>query len=164
MRIISKFLLLRVFQSRGGDAIFSLFPFANDPNGVYGQNTFTQSLSTDARGRIFSGRYDWNIFEINGNQQTFTARYNNTDDRRDLTDVGGALFSAVRPLVRTDNFSTYLTGGLTANMTQMNFDFLWAYAAQVWRASRQYVFASVGAVWKYSFPVKCPLLQNVNKP
>ena len=100
-----------------GDAAFSLFPFANDPNGIYGRNTYTQALSADARGRIFSGKYDWNIFKINGNQQTFTARYNYTDDRRDLTDVGGALFSAIRPLVRTDNFSTYLTGGLTDNVS-----------------------------------------------
>ncbi len=96
-----------------GDAVFSLFPFANDPNGIFGRNTYTQALSADARGRILSGKYDWNIFKINGNQQTFTARYNYTDDRRDLTDVGGALFSAIRPLVRTDNFSTYLTGSLT---------------------------------------------------
>ncbi|CAN5131377.1 hypothetical protein BH20ACI1_BH20ACI1_13730 [soil metagenome] len=99
--------------SLDGDAVFSLFPFANDPNGIYGRNTYTQALSADARGRIFSGKYDWNIFKINGNQQTFTARYNYTDDRRDLTDVGGALFSAIRPMVRTDNFSSYLTGSLT---------------------------------------------------
>jgi len=103
--------------SLDGDAIFSLFPFANNPNGIYGRNTYTKALSADARGRIFSGKYDWNIFSINGNQQTFTARYNDTDDRRDLTDIGGALFSAIRPLVRTDNFSTYLTGGLTDNIS-----------------------------------------------
>lgn len=96
-----------------GDAIFSLFPFANNPNGVFGRNTYSQELSADARGGILSGKFDWNIFKIRGNQQTFTARYNYTDDRRDLTDVGGALFSAIRPLVRTDNFSTYLAGSLT---------------------------------------------------
>ncbi len=28
----------------GGDAIFSLFPFPNNPGGVYGANTFTQAL------------------------------------------------------------------------------------------------------------------------
>lgn len=101
--------------SDDGNAVFSLFPFANDPNGIYGRNTYTQSLSTNARGRILSGKYDWNIFKINGYQQTFTARYNQTADRRDLTDVGGALFSAIRPKVRTDNFSTYISGSLTNN-------------------------------------------------
>jgi hypothetical protein len=103
--------------SAGGDAVFSLFPFPNDPTGIYGRNTYTQALSIDAIGRILSGRYDWNIFNINGNQQRFTARYNYTDDERDLTDVGGAIFSAIRPLVRTDNFSTFLSGSLTDNLS-----------------------------------------------
>jgi hypothetical protein len=110
--------------SVGGDAVFSLFPFANNPNGIYGRNTYTQALSTDAKGRILSGRADWNAFRIGGNQQTFTARYNNTHDERDLTDVGGALFSAIRPVVRTDNFSTFLNGGVTAN-TANEFRFSW---------------------------------------
>lgn len=104
--------------SVAGDAVFSLFPFPNNPAGIYGRNTYTQALSTDAKGLILSGRYDWNnIFKINGNPQNFTARYNYTDDKRDLTDVGGALFSSIRPLVRTDNFSTFLTGSLTDNIS-----------------------------------------------
>ena len=106
------------------DAVFSLFPFANDPNGIFGRNTYTKALSGDARGLILSGKIDWNIFRINGNQQALTARYNFTDDRRDLTDVGGALFSAIRPLVRTNNFSTYLTGGLTDHISN-EFRFSW---------------------------------------
>lgn len=107
-----------------GDAVFSLFPFPNDPTGIYGRNTYTQELSIDAVGRIFSGRYDWNIFKIRGNQQTFTARYNYTDDERDLTDVGGALFSAIRPLVRTDNISSFLSGSLSnAVSNELRFSF-----------------------------------------
>ena len=102
--------------SVGGDAVFSLFPFANNPNGIYGANTYTQALSTDANGRILSGKVDYN-FERFGQRQTFTVRYNNTDDKRDLTDVGGALFSAIRPVVRTDNFASYLGGGLTDNIS-----------------------------------------------
>ncbi|MCY7347431.1 MAG: carboxypeptidase-like regulatory domain-containing protein, partial [Pyrinomonadaceae bacterium] len=89
--------------SEGGNAVFSLFPFANDPTGVYGRNTYTQALSADARGRLFSGKIDYNFPLFNQQTQTFTARYNYTDDRRDLTDVGGALFSSIRPKVRTDN-------------------------------------------------------------
>ena len=115
-----------------GEAIFSLFPFPNDPNGVYGRNTFTKALPIDATGGILSGKVDWNLFSINGRQQTLTTRYNYTNDKRDLTDVGGALFSAIRPRVRTDNISTYLTGGLTNTLsnefrfsygrTRLNFD------------------------------------------
>ncbi|MGB7068411.1 MAG: TonB-dependent receptor [Pyrinomonadaceae bacterium] len=99
------------------EAVYSLFPFPNDPTGVYGRNTYTEALSTDAHGLMLSSKADWNAFRINNNQQMLTVRYNYTDDERDLTDVGGALFSAIRPLVRTDNFSSYLTGGLTANVS-----------------------------------------------
>ena len=107
----------------GGDAIFSLFPFANDPTGIYGRNTYTQALSADARGAIFSGKYDYN-FPLFKQQQTFTARYNFTKDRRDLTDVGGALFSSIRPKVRTDNLSTFLSGGLTDTISnELRFSF-----------------------------------------
>ncbi len=66
--------------SGDGDAVFSLFPFANDPNGIYGRNTYTQALSSDARGRIFSGKVDYNFHRFNNNSQTFTARYNYTDE------------------------------------------------------------------------------------
>ncbi|HSK74666.1 MAG TPA: TonB-dependent receptor, partial [Pyrinomonadaceae bacterium] len=107
-----------------GDTVFSLFPFPNDPNGIYGRNTYTKALSIDARGVILSGRLDYNLFQNTERPQVFTARYNFTDDKRDLTDVGGAIFSAIRPLVRTDNFSTFLTGGLTANLSN-EFRFSW---------------------------------------
>jgi hypothetical protein len=109
--------------SSSGDTVFSLFPFPNNPNGIYGQNTYTQELSADARGRIISGKFDYN-FGFRNRPQTFTARYNYTDDWRDLTDVGGAIFSAIRPVVRTDNISTYWTGGLTDNVSN-EFRFSW---------------------------------------
>ena len=103
--------------SHTGDLIFSLFPFPNEPTGIYGRNTYTQSLSADARGRIFSGKVDYNFLQNTSKPQAFTARYNYTDDKRDLPEVGGALFSAIRPLVRTDNFSSFLSGGLTATLS-----------------------------------------------
>ena len=95
------------------DSVYSLFPFPNDPTGVYGRNTYTKALPIDARGVILSGRVDYSFFRNRERPQTFTARYNFTNDRRDLTDVGGALFSAIRPRVRTENLSTYLIGGLS---------------------------------------------------
>lgn len=110
--------------SEAGDAVFSLFPFPNDPNGIYGRNTYTQALSADARGAIFSGRLDYNFHKFNNNLQTFTARYNFTNDRRDLPEVGGAIFSAIQPRVRTDNLSTFLNGGLT-NKLSNEFRFSW---------------------------------------
>ncbi|MGD9564378.1 MAG: TonB-dependent receptor [Pyrinomonadaceae bacterium] len=118
--------------STAADAAYSLIPFPNHPDGVYGANTYSKELSTDARGIILSGKLDYNLFADSERPQLLTARYNFTKDRRDLTDVGGALFSAIRPKVRTDNFSTYLTGALSENVsnefrfsfgrTRLNFD------------------------------------------
>jgi len=96
----------------GGNAIFSLFPFPNNPQGIYGANTFTQSLPASARGKIISGKFDGN-FKIGARQQTFTGRYNFTDDRRDIPATGGALFSALRPNIRTQNFSSFLNSEMT---------------------------------------------------
>jgi Carboxypeptidase regulatory-like domain/TonB dependent receptor len=90
----------------GGDAIFSLFPFPNNPNGVYGANTFTQQLPASAEGRILSGKVDA-VGKWRGRTQSFTARYNFTQDWRDIPVTGQALFSTLRPRVRTQNFSTF---------------------------------------------------------
>lgn len=105
--------------TESGDLIFSLFPFPNDPNGVYGRNTFTQVLPANARGRVLSGKID-HYFSAFGNRlQTLTARYNYTDDSRDLPVTGGGIFSSLESLVRTDNFSTYLAGNLTDRLSNL---------------------------------------------
>ena len=98
-----------------GDAVLSFFPFPNNPTGVYGANTFTENLPASARGNIASGKYDQN-FSMWGQPQTFTVRYNFTQDWRDIPVTGGALFSALRPRVRTQNFSSFLTSTLSDRM------------------------------------------------
>ncbi|MEP7336231.1 MAG: hypothetical protein ABI977_00575, partial [Acidobacteriota bacterium] len=97
----------------GGAAIFSLFPFPNNPDGVYGQNTFTQTLRSNGTGRIVSGRFDGN-FDVAGRAQSVTGRYNATSDARDLPVTGGAVFSSLIPEVVTQNISTYLNSDLSA--------------------------------------------------
>jgi hypothetical protein len=101
-----------------GDAVFSLFPFPNNPTGVYKANTFTEVLPASARGSVVSGKYDQN-FNLRGKPQTFTARYNFTQDWRDIPVTGEALFSSLRPRVRTQNFSTFLTSELTSKMSNV---------------------------------------------
>lgn len=96
----------------GGDAIFSLFPFPNNPTGVYGANTFTETLPADSQGKVASGKFDSN-FKFRGRQQSFTARYNYTGDYRTIPVTGSALFSSLRPRVRTQNFSTFLNSELS---------------------------------------------------
>ncbi|HEY0321456.1 MAG TPA: TonB-dependent receptor [Pyrinomonadaceae bacterium] len=106
-----------------GDAIFSLFPFANNPGGIYGANTYTAVLPASAQGKIISGKFDAN-FDLWGKPQNFTARYNFTDDWRDIPVTGGAIFSSLRPRVRTQNFSTFLTsplGGVNSSRQPLNY-------------------------------------------
>jgi hypothetical protein len=92
-----------------GDAIFSLYPFPNNPAGVYGANTLTQTLPASGEGTVASAKYDQN-FTLGERLQTLTARYNFTQDRRILPVTGGALFSALQPRVRAQNFSFFYNG------------------------------------------------------
>ncbi len=98
--------------SAQGDAVFSLFPFPNNPDGPYGRNTFTQELPADGLGYIASGRLDGSK-QIAGRLHQFTGRYNLTDDYRDVPTVAGALFSSVRPNIRSQNFSLFVNSLLS---------------------------------------------------
>jgi len=93
--------------SSNGDAIFSFFPFPNNPRGAYGANTFTQTLPANARGLVLSVKLDHN-FKIGGLQQSLTGRYNYTNDRREIPTTGQALFSTLRPRVRAQNLSFFV--------------------------------------------------------
>ena len=96
-----------------GDAIFSFYPFPNNPGGVFGPNTFTQVLPASEQGKILSGKFDGN-FKIRERLQTVTARYNFTDDWRDIPSVGEAIFSAIRANVRAQNFSFFLNSKVSS--------------------------------------------------
>lgn len=96
------------------NGVFSLFPFPNDPEGIFGENTLTYSLPADGRGVILSGRLD-NDFEIAGRQQRFTARYNFTDDLRSLPAVNEALFSSIKSDIQTHNLSLFLNSELNGS-------------------------------------------------
>jgi hypothetical protein len=100
----------------GGSAIFSLFPFPNNPNGVYGANTFTQVLPASGRGLILSARLD-HEFSLGERAQSLTGRYNFTDDERNIPSVNNAIYSTVLAKVRTHNFSSYYNSELTHSDT-----------------------------------------------
>ena len=100
--------------NNSGDAIFSLFPFPNNPQGVFGANTFTQTLPASGRGFVFSGKVDSN-FRLKNRPNSFVARYNLTDDDKDIPATAGAIFSALRPEVRTQNISTFVNSELTGS-------------------------------------------------
>jgi hypothetical protein len=95
------------------DAVLNLYPFANNPHGVYGPNTFTEVLPASAQGKVLSGRFE-DLERIHGRHQSINARYNFTDDWRDIPAVGGALFSSIRSRVRAQNFSFWINSDLSA--------------------------------------------------
>ena len=96
----------------GGDAVFSLYPFPNNPGGIYGANTFTQVLPASAHGKVISGKFDAN-FHLHGHLQSLTNRYNYTDDRRFIPATGGAIFSTLEPRIRTQNNSFFFNSELS---------------------------------------------------
>lgn len=107
-----------------GDSVMSLFPFANNPVGPYGENTFTQVLPADANATIYSLKLDHNFNLFSEMTHAFTARYNFTDDEKQVPVVGSAIFSGVIPSVRTQNLSLFLSSQLSpsrANQLRASF-------------------------------------------
>lgn len=107
-----------------GDSVFSLFPFPNNPIGPYGANTFTQVLSADGEGSVFSFKFDHNFKLFGDRASVFTARYNFTHDDRQVPAVGDAIFASIEPRVGTQNLSLYLNTQLavrTSNQIRGSF-------------------------------------------
>lgn len=107
-----------------GDAIFSLFPFPNNPRGPYGVNTYTANLPADARATIFSGRLDRPNFKLFNRPSNLAGRYNFTDENTTLPATGGALFSSMRALVRTQNVALTLDSAISlgsANQLRLSY-------------------------------------------
>jgi hypothetical protein len=151
----------------GGDAVFSLFPFPNNPQGVYGRNTFTQVLPADGEGKILSGKFDAN-FTLRGREQTLTNRYNFTDDWRTIPVTGGAIFSTLKPRVRTQNNSFYLNSELSgANSTRPLFNQLrlsYGRTRLNFEEVRDETFARAGSLVNEPFLLNAPLLENFTLP
>src|ERR1041384_6302001 len=87
-------------------------PSPHTPQGIYGANTFTQNLPASGRGQVVSGKLD-DYFRLGARQQSFTARYNFTQDSRIIPVTGDALFSSLKPRVRTQNLSLFLNSELS---------------------------------------------------
>jgi hypothetical protein len=96
-----------------GDALWSLFPFPNNPLGPFGANTYTEELGADGNGNVYMGAVQKEI----GKLGWLLLRYNGSDERSTLPEIGGALFSSVKPYVFTQNvaliFSTAYKRGIT---------------------------------------------------
>jgi len=151
----------------GGDAIFSLFPFPNNPNGVYGANTFTQTLPANAEGKVLSGKFDAN-FKYRGRQQSLTNRYNFTQDWRTIPVTGGAIFSSLRPRVRTQNNSFFLNSEVSSpNSSRPMFNQLrlsYGRTRLNFQEVRDQEFMRPGSLTNEPFLLNAPLLENFTLP
>ncbi|MGI9106686.1 MAG: carboxypeptidase regulatory-like domain-containing protein [Pyrinomonadaceae bacterium] len=152
----------------GGDAVFSLFPFANNPQGVYGENTFTQTLPANAQGKVLSGKFDAN-FKFRGRQQSLTNRYNFTDDWRTIPVTGGAIFSSLRPRVRTQNNSFFFNSELSSpNSTRPIFNQVrlsYGRTRLNFQEERDQTFALPSTILPDTpFLLNAPLLENFTFP
>lgn len=98
-----------------GDSVFSLFPFPNNPVGPYGGNTWSQVLRTNGDGSVFSFKFDHNFKLFGERASTFTARYNFTQDEREIPAVGNAIYAAIAPRVGTQNLSLFLNTQLATS-------------------------------------------------
>lgn len=116
--------------SMPGNGIFSLYPFANNPSGPYGGNTYSTVLPADADGTRFSGKlskqfgakrpdrkFSLRRFFWAARGDSLTGRYNFTQDKSILPVTGGALFSSMRPRVRTQNVAFYFNRTLATKVT-----------------------------------------------
>ena len=115
-----------------GNAIFSLYPFPNNPLGPYGQNTYTAVLPADGDATLFTlklnrrfGDFDdrknrpwWAyLIPVPMHGDLLTTRYNFSQDKNLIPVIGGAIFSPLRPRVRTQNPSLYLNRRLSNNVS-----------------------------------------------
>ena len=111
-----------------GNAIFSLFPFPNNPLGPYGENTYSTVLPADGHGWRFSvklgrvfkdtppeGQWWRSLFTPKAHIDQITGRYNFTDELSTLPVTGGALFSSLRPKIRTQNLAGIVNRSLSAS-------------------------------------------------
>jgi hypothetical protein len=121
----------RIFPaSVPGNAIFSLYPFPNNPQGPYGGNTYSAVLPSDANARRFSAKLSKQFGSYQKDRKfkfwrflwaargdAGTGRYNLTQEKSILPVTGGALFSSMRPRVRTQNVAVFINRTIAKNLT-----------------------------------------------
>jgi hypothetical protein len=95
-----------------GLATLQFYPLPNNGGGPYGANTFTRVLSADGQGPLASLKLTHQINLKN----TFSARYNFTDDDRELPSVKRAIGSQVEAHTRTQNLSLIVDSSISQTL------------------------------------------------
>lgn len=161
-----------------GNAIFSLFPFPNNPLGPYGPNNYTAVLPADADATLFTIKLNQKVGEIDERKRRprwaylvpfpmlgdlVTGRYNFSQDKNLIPVTGGALFSQLRPRVRTQNASFYLNRRLSENVSdtiRMSF----GRTRLLLEDTLSPAILSSGFFPEVPFLLNAPLLLNVTAP
>jgi carboxypeptidase family protein len=96
------------------------YPEPNDPIGPFGKNTFTELLPASGNGLVLSYRLAYRI----NSENTLNARYNFTDDHRNLPSVNQAINSTIGSKTRSHNLSAILDSALGPMLfNQLRFSF-----------------------------------------
>ncbi len=149
-----------------GDAIFSLFPWPNNPLGPYGANTRTEILPADADGLVWSIKADQR-WQIGSSLQVLAGRFNFSDDDTLLPSTGQALFSTLSSQVRTQNVSLFLDSLISSHTSnQVRFSFgrtsmRTKGQGQALTGGRETVFSDPGDA---EFLLSAPLIYNFSIP
>lgn len=159
-----------------GDALFSLYPFPNNPSGPYGQNTYTSVLPANADGARFSAKlqkefgeinperkFNWRNFLLIAGGDSLSGRYNIAQERSTLPVTGGALFSSLRPWVRTQNVAFFLNRTLATNLSD-TIRFSFGRTRLVFDEVRDPFLSPSGFFRQTPFLLNAPLLLNVTAP
>ena len=157
-----------------GSAVFSLFPFPNNPNGPFGENTYTQVLPADGKAILVTGKLDmqfgsfrslpkrsfWSFFRQG---DILTGRYNMTHDKNTIPVTGGALFSSVRPRVQTQNIAYFLNRSLRKSVSD-SIRFSFGRTKLEFKERRNASLAESSLFPDTPFLLNAPLLLNVTAP
>lgn len=157
-----------------GDAIFSLYPFPNNPLGPFGRNTYTTILPANAAGTRLSAKFDrqfgtadadksrppWSVF--NGGD-ILTARYNFSQEGSAIPVTGEALFSSLRPKVLTQNIAFYLNRQLTGRLSDV-IRVSYGRTNLIFREARDPFLSPSSFFPAEQFLLNAPLLLNVTAP
>ena len=103
-------------SSLRGDAIWSLYPFPNNPLGPYGANTFTEQLPADGNANIFLLELD-RQFDTRLTRNTLSVRYNGSNESSILPSTGDAVFSSIKPVIFTQNAALFLNTVFSSSTT-----------------------------------------------
>ncbi|MCA1619171.1 MAG: carboxypeptidase-like regulatory domain-containing protein, partial [Acidobacteria bacterium] len=157
-----------------GDAVFSLYPFPNNPLGPFGRNTYTSILPADASGTRLSAKLDrqfgaqntdkvrrpWSLFRDGDH---LTGRYNFSREASTVPVTGEALFSSVRPEVHTQNIAFYLNRQLSRRVSDV-LRFSYGRTTLDFREERDPYLTPSTHFPGEEFLLNAPLLLNVTTP